>query len=520
MTIADIRPPADRLARHIADGHWTKPGAPTGVAHALRAHAKRNPNKTLVVDRLGKLTYAEVEELAARIAHNLRALGIGRLDAVLVQLPNWREALIVQIALESLEAVTIPVPAMYRAREVSFMARLTTAKAAFVPAGFGNFDFLDMLRTLRTELPTLEHVFAVEADGVSRPRGEDVRTFDSLVSGSARLTHAELEVASLDPDSVVEIGFTSGSTGDPKGAVHTSNTLCAEHVVWSRAFGLGESDVLFMPSTVGHQIGWTAMRTGALLGATVLFIDRWEVGAAIDLMTREGATFTFTTPAFLYDVVQSPRLTKGTLAAMKTWVLAGQVVTSALRDEAHAKLPHIRFSHLFGMTEMGCTIMSDKDVPPEKVLATGRAQPSVEVAAREEGELVVKSASLFLGYYQRDDLTEAAYTSDGFFRTGDQVTIDADGYVQVTGRIKDLIKRGGESVSPGEIEEILVKHPKIAEVSVVGVPDTRLGERVCVFVVPRPGETVTLEDVTAFVGAAKLAKQKWPERIEIVDALP
>ncbi len=520
MTILDIRPPAERLSRHVADGTWTRSGTPSGVAHAFRAHAHRAPDKPLVVDRLGTLTYGEVEEQAARVAHGLRRLGVGRLDAVIVQLPNWREALIVQIALESLGAVTVPVPAMYRAREVAFIARLTTAKVAFVPGAFGNFDFFAMYRTLRQELPMLEHVFAIEADGVSRARGDDVRGYNTLVGGSERLGASELAQWGEDPDSAIEIGFTSGSTGDPKGAVHTSNTLCAEHFTWARAFGLDDKDVLFMPSTVGHQIGWTAMRTSALIGATLVFLDRWDPRVAIDVMTSERATFTFSTPAFLYDVLGSSQLEGAALGSMKTWVLAGQVVTSALRDAAQQKLPHVRFAHLFGMTEMGCTIMNDVNVPAEKVMATGRAQPFIDVKALEDGELVVRGPSLFLGYYQRDDLTMAAYTGDGFFRTGDQVTIDPDGYVQVTGRIKDLIKRGGESVSPGEIEEILAKHPKFVEVSVVGVPDERLGERVCVFVVARAGAEVTLDDVTSFVSAASLAKQKWPERLEIVDALP
>jgi cyclohexanecarboxylate-CoA ligase len=523
----DIRPPAERASRHLADGHWEPSGAPSGVPHALRRHAVATPDKRLVVDRLGALTYVEIEDRVARAAGGLATMGVGQGDVVMIQLPNWHEAMVVHLAVESLGAVTVPLPPIYRAREVRHIANLTEAKVAVISGG-GSFDIPKMYRELAAEMPALRSLVVVQPDG-GGAAVEGASSYLALLEAE-RYDAARIEAAALDPDRVTEFGFTSGSTGPPKGAVHTSNTLCAEHRAWLEAFRLSEKDVLFVPATVGHQIGFTMMRASVFAGATVVFPEKWEPGAAIAQMDREGVTFTFTTPAFLYDVLASPKLAPSSLATLATWVLAGQVVTSALRSEANAKLPHVRFAPLFGMTEMGCVIMGDADVPDHKLIATGRPRPGVAidvigpdeqpVPTDHDGELVVSCPALFLAYYKQPDATASSFTANGFFKTGDQVRRDAEGYVTITGRIKELIKRGGESVSPEEVEEIVVRHPKVAEVAVVGLPDDRLGERVCAFVVVAPGETLTFAELIAFVGGTELTKQKWPERLEIVDELP
>lgn len=523
----DIRPPAERAARHVQDGYWDKSGIPTGVPHALRVHTKASPDKRLVVDRLGTLTYAQIEDKVARAATGLSKLGVAQGDAVMIQLPNWHEAMVVHLAAESLGAVTVPCPPIYRAREVRHIANLTEAKVAVI-AGGGSFDLAKMYRDLAAEMPLLKSLVVVQPDG-GTAAVEGATSYTSLLEGE-RYDPSRIEAAALDPDRVTEFGFTSGSTGPPKGAIHTSNTLCAEHRAWLGAFGLTSKDVLFVPATVGHQIGFTMMRASVLAGATVVFPEKWEPGAAIAQIDRERVTFTFTTPAFLFDMLASPKLEPSSLSTLATWVLAGQVVTSELRADAKAKLPHVRFAPLFGMTEMGCVIMGDKDAPEPKLIMTGRPQPGVEidvidsneetVQADHDGQLVVKCPALLLGYYKQADATAASFTAKGFFKTGDQVRRDADGFVMITGRIKELIKRGGESVSPEEVEEIVIRHPKIAEVAVVGLPDDRLGERICAFVVLVPGATLTFAELVAFVGTTELTKQKWPERLELLDELP
>ncbi|MGH7283291.1 MAG: class I adenylate-forming enzyme family protein, partial [Polyangiaceae bacterium] len=211
-------------------------------------------------------------------------------------------------------------------------------------------------------------------------------------------------------------------------------------------------------------------------------------------------------------------------------MLAGAVVADAVHAEAKSKMPHVRLAHVFGMTEVGAVIVNPPGAAPSKVMATGCAPPGVElrvvdetfadVPREQEGELVIRSPSTFLGYYDRPQITRDSFTPDAFFRSGDRVRIDRDGFLHVTGRIKDLIKRGGESVSPAEIEEILLKVPSVADAAVVGLPDARLGERVCACVVLRAGAAFTLDEVKHAMVSAGLAKYKWPERLEIVDEMP
>lgn len=523
----DTRPDAERARRHYDRGEWPRPGSPSGVPHALRMHAKAKPRQRMIVDRLGTLTYAEVEDAVARVAEGLARLGVVEGDAVTVQLPNWREALIADVAIESLGAVIVPLPPIYRAGDVRHAARLTEAKVAILAASDA-FDFVGMYRALTPDLPDLKALVVVGRDGQS-VEGEGIHPFTSLLA-SERRDLALLEEKSLTGDRATQIGFTSGSTGLPKGAVHTSNTLRAEHRMWLEAFRVTAEDVQFVPATVGHQIGFDMIGATLLVGGTIVFIEKWSASAALALMEEAGVTFTFTTPAFLYDVLAAAGPHQARLAAMKTWVLAGQVVTSALRADAVARLPHVRFAPLFGMTEMGGVLMGDHDAPEDKLPATGRAQPGVTVDVRDfdgepvgvdvDGELVIQSASLCHGYYKQPEATAASFTKDGFFRTGDQVRRDAEGYVSITGRIKDLIRRGGESISPEEVEEVLARHPKVVEASIVGMPDPRLGERVCAFVVAVPGATLTLPELLDFVRGTGLTKQKWPERLEVVTDLP
>ena len=273
------------------------------------------------------------------------------------------------------------------------------------------------------------------------------------------------------------------------------------------------------------------IRTPVILGTKVVLVDQWEPERAVELMAREGVTYTVSTPTFLVDVLRTAALADhGGLPAVRVWMLAGAVVPEALHDEVRAKMPHLKIAHVFGMTEVGGMVIKPPDAPRGKALATGIPQRGMEIRVLDpegcevptgaDGELAVRSPSLFLGYFGQPELSTVCRTADGFFLTGDQVRRDEDGWIWVTGRIKDLIKRGGENISPAEIEEVLFKHPKVADVAVIGVPDERLGERVCAFIVARPNEEVTLDELVASMRASGAAKQKWPERLELTAALP
>jgi cyclohexanecarboxylate-CoA ligase len=517
MTTVDERASASRIAENRERGYWKSEGLPAELARRARSA----PDRELVVDATRRVTYGEAIDHARRAAAALRRLGIAPKDAVLLQVPNWHEAVVLHLALEAIGAVAVPLPPMFRDKEIRYIAELTGAVCAVIAPTFGGFDFVALYASAA---PRIKKTIVLRAGPNVPP---NAIPYESLVAEEA----GPGEDLASDPDAVMEIGFTSGSTGDPKGAVHTSNTLSFEHRTWANAHGLGEDDVFFVPSTIGHQLGYSVMRAAMLTGAKMVFVDRWEPESAAGVMHREGVSFLITTPAFLFDLLRTEALAKlGGLPRMRVWVLAGQVVTSELHRDAVAKFPQVRFARQFGMTEIGSMIVNSMTGPPDKAMATGVIQPGAEmrvvdasladVPRGDTGELILRAPSLFFGYFKRPDLTTPWFTADGFFRTGDEVRVDDDGWVWVTGRIKDLIKRGGESISPAELEDILSSHPKLAEVSVVGVPDPRLGERVCVCAIAKPGETPTLEDVVAWVAKSNVARQKWPEALLLVDELP
>ncbi len=513
-------PGQDEIRGYEERGLWRK----AGPLADLERHARTKPDQEAVVDSHQRLTWKELGERVSHMAGGLRALGIGPGDRVAVQLPNWAECMIIHLALEGINAVSLPLPPIYRAKEVGYILGLTEAKAMFVVPSMRNFDFVAMVEGLRPKLPALTSLVAV---GGAKPDHAGWMSFDEVLAKGARAPVPLTELAKSNPNVTVEIAFTSGSTGDPKGVMHTSNTLTVEDLAHAPPCGLGDHDVFFMPSTLGHQLGFSVgLRLPVLLGAKVVYCEQWDPKIAVEQIEKEGCTFTCTTPTFLMDALA----TGAKIPTMRTWLLAGARVTSALHAEVKEKLPNLRVGHVFGMTEIGGMIIAAPKRSEDKILATGQAQPGFDykvidddgkaVGPNVDGELVARGPSLFLGYYKHEALTAESFTEDGYFRTGDQVRLDDDGWVHVTGRVKDLIKRGGENISPAEIEEVLSRHPAIAEVAIVGAPDLRLGERVCAFVVPRPGQAPTLDELIALARDAGLAKQKWPERLEIIDTLP
>lgn len=516
------RPSPDRAREYANLGFW--PDEP--LVRRLGHWASTSPERVALVDATGRTTYRALAAEVAAAATGLARLGVERGDRVAIQLPNRRPFLVLQLALEALGAIAVPIPPIYRAHELAFILELTNAKLIAIVPSFRGFDYIAMVGKLREALPDLR---AIVVHDSAEPRPGESWCLDYAELARSEPKSDVLEGG--DARALLEIVFTSGSTGEPKGAMHTANSVAADCLAIASMCGLGREDVVLIATTLGHQLGFAlGIRLPLLLGAKVVLMDAWNADAAVPLIAKEGVTFTCTTPTFIVDLLAAPALKDTPVPTLRCWALAGAVVGQSLLDQVRAQLAHLSIAQVFGMTEVGAVIVNPPGRPPEKAQMTGLPPAGVELAvldldgkevpAGHDGELVIRCPGLFSGYYRRRALTEASFTPEGFFRSGDQVQIDADGFVQVTGRIKDLIKRGGESVSPPELEEILVRHPKIASVAVVGFPDPRLGERVCACVVLAPGESVDLEELVAWVAAAGVAKQKWPERLEIVTSLP
>ncbi|MBI2322379.1 MAG: AMP-binding protein, partial [Chloroflexi bacterium] len=482
-----------------------------------------------VVDRHGRYTYDQLAADVLRCAHGLRALGLGRDDVAIIELPNWYQWDVVHLALTAIGAITVYVPPIYRQRELTYIAQTADAKLLVMPDTFRRFDYRPMARDVRAAAPCLAHVLVVgEA-------GDDLLAYDAFMARPWEDAGglAALRALRPHPDDVTALGFTSGTTGAMKAAMQTSNVLNATNLSFINRYGLTADERIFVPSPVGHAIGFThGVRIALYLGAAAVLQEIWEPGQALDLIAAERCTFVAAAPPFLRDLVYHPDVERvGGLPSLRVFLCGGAPVPEQLLLDARERLPRTFVGPLWGMTECGGATTCPFDAPFEKLVHTdGCPVQGMEVLVVDAegrvlppdtpGELLVRGPQSFVGYYQRPDLNATLIRPDAFFHTGDQARLDRDGYVTITGRLKDLIIRGGVNIAPVEIEDLLFAHPAVAAAAVVGMPDERLGERICAFVVPGPGATVTLPDVQTWMERHGLAKQKWPERVEVVESFP
>ncbi len=494
------------------------------VEHYLDRWATRRAERTAMVDGVGRYTWAELARTVERVAHGLAAHGVEPGRVVAVQLPNWSEFVIVLLAAARLGAVVNPIPPIYRAAELRFMLKRLEAVVVVIPGVFRGFDHGAMLSALRAEVPSVEHVFV--ARGTPGPA---MQPFTALTDTAWEARQGRRSLPGTDPNAVHEIIFTSGTTGEPKGVMHTPNTVLASVFPVLERLDLSERDVVMMASTFAHQTGFLYGFCATLvLGATGVWLDVWNAETAARLVQRERVTFTMGATPFLRDLSDVPA--EYDLSSMRVFISAGAPIPRPLVAAARARLRCL-ISPGWGMTENGLVTLVDQHDPDDKILTTdGSPVRGMELAIVDaderpvppgtEGELLVRGASQFVGYYKRPDFTRESHTSDGWFRTGDRARIDADGYLSITGRAKDIIIRGGENISVAEVESVLFTHPKVHGVAVVGMPDPRLGERACAFVIPKGGEAPTLAELVAWLERHELARQKFPERVEVVDEFP
>jgi cyclohexanecarboxylate-CoA ligase len=486
--------------------------------------ATRCPDKTALVDARSRYSYAELARVVERIAHGLRAHGVEPGGVISCQLPNWNEFSLLFLAAARLGAIVNPIPPTYRASELSFMLRLLESHALVIPAVFRGFRYPDMITTLRESVPRLEHVFVV--------RGEPapgMLPWGVLTEGAWEVREGRRPLPGGDPNRVHEVVFTSGTTGEPKGVMHTPNTTLSTIYTLIERLRLSEREVILMASTLAHQTGYLyGYCLNFLLGATAVWLDIWNAAEAARLIETEGVTFTMGATPFLQDLASVPA--RYNLSSLRVFISAGASIPRQLVKDARARLGCV-ISAGWGMTENGLVTCNGLSDPEDKIFGTdgaplaGMALRVVDLEGRDtppgvEGDLLVTGPAQFVGYFKRPEFTVEAHTADGWFKTGDRAMLDRDGYLAITGRSKDLIIRGGENIPVAEVENLLFAHPKVAAVAIVAMPDPRLQERACAFVLPKPGETVTLEDLVRYLDTHRLARQKFPERLEIVSEFP
>jgi acyl-CoA synthetase (AMP-forming)/AMP-acid ligase II len=504
------------------------------ISDRLFELAEQDSDRELVIDPVfGRFSYGDVAGQVERLAAALRHLGFGPGDIVILQLPNWAPFLVFHLALSAIGAVTANIPFVYRERELGNILRLTKAKGLVVPSRYRGFDFKPMAQSLRGQFAGLAHVFLVGAD--VQPSAPGMSSYESLMRHSWESAGGSEKAAALKPrlDDLTALGFTSGTTGDLKGVMYDTQVLAAVNRGLVERYRLNEDDRIFGCSPLGHAVGFThALRMTLTIGGSIVLLEHWQPAQALAAIHRERCTFMAAATPFLMDMVYHPALKQyQNLPSLRLFLCGGASVPERLRLDARAQLPHTFTSPLWGMTECGGVTTCPFDAPEDKLLNTDglpcNAMELKVVDARGnalpagvDGELMVRGPMVARGYIGQPHLTAEHFLADGFFRTGDQARMDGDSYIKITGRIKDLIIRGGVNISPVEIEHVLFAHPKVVNAAVVGYADARLGERSCAFVVLARGESLTLADVQQWMASAGVAKPKWPERLEQVEALP
>ncbi len=520
MTTFELRPmPPDLAARYLAEGAWDD----RTLGEFLRDALLEDPTRRFRIwspthPHLG--TVGEVYEESLRVAGGLRALGLGPGDVVAFQLPNWVEAAITFYACAMLGVTLVPIVHFYGPKEVGFILRQSGARALVIVSRIGQRDYLAELATIRAGLANLEHVVVVgETDGSSG----DV-PFDDL-RGAAPISGP----AHVDPDGAAVIGYTSGTTADPKGVVHSHRTLgCEVRQLSGHQAGRDRPNLVGAP--VGHAIGMLGGLLCPLVsGRPIYMIDGWDPPTVLDAMVEEqiaagsGSTYFFT------SLLDCPGFGPEHVELMRFVGLGGSPIPNAVAERADEL--GISLVRSYGSTEHPSVTGSQHDEAKEKRIHTdGRPLDWVEIRTVDEeghdvafgqpGEILSRGPDRFAGYTD-PALSAEAIDEEGWFRTGDVGVIDADGFLTITDRVKDIIIRGGENVSAAEVEQLLAHMKGVAEVAVAAAPDERLGEHGCAFFRMQPGsEPPDLEAVRTHLAAAGLARQKWPEELRAVDELP
>ncbi len=514
-------------ARMRAGGWWSDRTLDEEFVEAAAKHPDRAALVAYRSDRPAgeaphRFSYAELADAVSRAAAALQGMGVGARDVVSVQLPNWWEFAVTALACGRIGAVVNPLMPIFRERELGYMLAFCEAKVLVVPRVFRGFDHQAMAQSLRSKLPALAHVLVVD--------GEGENNFErALLGGNTRLAPpASSAEAPARADELSVLMFTSGTTGEPKGVMHSSNSLGACVRGLAGRFGLTDRDVLLACSPLGHMTGYAAvMMQGLCLGCTVVLQDVWDAKTGVAIMAAEGVTHTAASTPFLHDIAEAAAA-GGPQPRLRTFLCGGAPIPPVEIERAARDLG-LAVSSLWGMTESLASTLTEPERAHEKSSTTdGRALDGVEVRvvdydgtplpAGETGRLMVRGAQMLMGYYKRPDIQ--AFDAEGWLDTGDLAYADAEGYIRINGRTKDVLIRGGENVPVVEIENLLYKHPALTSAAVVGFPDKRLGERGCAYVTLKPGASFGLADLQAYMTECQVAKQYWPEKVEIIEALP
>jgi non-ribosomal peptide synthetase component E (peptide arylation enzyme) len=510
---------------YLRQGWWSG----LTLADLLERAAGVHPEKVAFVDRQTRLTYAEAEEQAERLALAFLGLGIKPLDRVLVQLPNWIEFVPAYFGLQKVGAIPVMLIDRYRQQEVGRLAELSEATAWIVPVRHGKVEYLPIVRDVLAAVPRIERVITVRGE----TDGEGFACLDRLLAERKPTPAGRARLATARPDArqVCHMGPTGGTTGTPKLVCRTHNSLHAGVAFCSLSWGQHSEDVNLIVASVGHDLTFTKGFLGSVITmGEVVLLDTTDMQVVCETIEREKVTAIVWVPTLAQRFLEYEDRGRYDLSSLRKMHCGGGAPLPGLVEQVVKGLG-LRFFNGYGGTE-GMTSVN-RALDDLETVRAGASRPTcpgdtykvvdgsgAALPPGTPGELLVKGPCMFTGYYKNEEANAGVFEADGFFRTGDVATIDRRGYVTITGRLKEMINRGGESISATQIEELISRHPDVAMVAVVAMPDPVMGERVCAYVQPRAGTQPGFDGIVAFLRGQKVSVLALPERIEFVEALP
>ncbi|EGE3745106.1 cyclohexanecarboxylate-CoA ligase [Shigella boydii] len=509
-----------RRAAYRQQGLW----GDASLADYWQQTARAMPDKIAVVDNHGaSYTYSALDHAASCLANWMLAKGIESGDRIAFQLSGWCEFTVIYLACLKIGAVSVPLLPSWREAELVWVLNKCQAKMFFAPTLFKQTRPVDLILPLQNQLPQLQQIVGVDK---LAPATSSL-SLSQIIADNTPLTTA----ITTHGDELAAVLFTSGTEGLPKGVMLTHNNILASERAYCARLNLTWQDVFMMPAPLGHATGFLHGVTAPfLIGARSVLLDIFTPDACLALLEQQRCTCMLGATPFVYDLLNLLEKQPADLSALRFFLCGGTTIPKKVARECQQR--GIKLLSVYGSTESSPHAVVNLDDPLSRFMHTdGYAAAGVEIKvvddARKtlppgcEGEEASRGPNVFMGYFDEPELTARALDEEGWYYSGDLCRMDEAGYIKITGRKKDIIVRGGENISSREVEDILLQHPKIHDACVVAMPDERLGERSCAYVVLKaPHHSLSLEEVVAFFSRKRVAKYKYPEHIVVIEKLP
>ncbi|HBV0259779.1 medium-chain fatty-acid--CoA ligase [Escherichia coli] len=509
-----------RRAAYRQQGLW----GDASLADYWQQTARAMPDKIAVVDNHGaSYTYSALDHAASCLANWMLAKGIESGDRIAFQLPGWCEFTVIYLACLKIGAVSVPLLPSWREAELVWVLNKCQAKMFFAPTLFKQTRPVDLILPLQNQLPQLQQIVGVDK---LAPATSSL-SLSQIIADNTPLTTA----ITTHGDELAAVLFTSGTEGLPKGVMLTHNNILASERAYCARLNLTWQEVFMMPAPLGHATGFLHGVTAPfLIGARSVLLDIFTPDACLALLEQQRCTCMLGATPFIYDLLNLLEKQPADLSALRFFLCGGTTIPKKVARECQQR--GIKLLSVYGSTESSPHAVVNLDDPLSRFMHTdGYAAAGVEIKvvddARKtlppgcEGEEASRGPNVFMGYFDEPELTARALDEEGWYYSGDLCRMDEAGYIKITGRKKDIIVRGGENISSREVEDILLQHPKIHDACVVAMPDERLGERSCAYVVLKaPHHSLSLEEVVAFFSRKRVAKYKYPEHIVVIEKLP